>query len=147
MNGLKMLDAFARQRKRERFPNLPEFALSIRKYQDKTANDLTRCIIDWVTLNGGYAVRINTTGIYREDLGKYVPGGTKKGTADIHICENGLHLSVEVKIGADKLSLEQIECKKEVERAGGRYFVAKDFQSFFEFYQRLMAQKEKLLHG
>lgn len=46
--------------KKQKHPNVPY--LTKHQYSDKTANDLTRAIIDFVRLRGGQAERINTTG-------------------------------------------------------------------------------------
>lgn len=37
------------------------YTQKVKPYTDKTANGLTRCIIDWITYNGGDAQRINST--------------------------------------------------------------------------------------
>ena len=42
---------------------MPEKYLDKAKYRDNTANDPTKCIIDVVRLNGGYAEGINNIGI------------------------------------------------------------------------------------
>ncbi len=116
-----------------RFPNFPEYALVKPKYCDKTANGLTKCIIKYLRLNGWYAVRINTQGQYNEKLGKWTKCHTTRGTADIHACINGLHLSIEVKIDQDKQSDYQKETQRQIVKARGLYIIAKDFQGFLDW--------------
>jgi len=100
----------------------PDFAYPpTPKYDDRTANGLTKCIIDFIELRGFYATRINTMGIYDEKLGTYRKGTTKRGTADIHACIKGKHLSIEVKIGADAQSMYQEQTEQDIKKAGGIY--------------------------
>lgn len=114
---------------------MPAYGIVTPKFSDKDANGLTRCILEYFTLKGGYAVRINTQGQYNESLGRWTKSTTKRGTADIHACLNGLHYSIEVKIGADKQSDYQKITQLHVQLAGGRYYVAKSFQSFWDWIE------------
>lgn len=119
------------------------------KFEDRTANGLTKCIIAWVNLNGGQAERISNTGRYIDNSrivtdvlgnrkkigsGKYIPGTGTNGTADISATIRGRSVKIEVKIGADKQSDAQKEYQKTVEAAGGVYFIAKDFDEFLNWY-------------
>ncbi len=60
---------------------------------------------------------------------KWTHGNTRKGVSDIHTCIRGFHVSIEIKIGKDKMNQDQIK-----EKAGGLYFVANDFESFLNWY-------------
>jgi len=125
-----------------RLKAIPEHARPKTKFSDKSANGLTKAIIQWLTLNSCYAVRVSSAGRYLPGAKKFIPSTTKKGTADIHATLNiggsaGRHASIEVKIGKDKMSEAQERTKQEVERAGGLYFIAKDFDSFLEWYKSL----------
>jgi hypothetical protein len=131
MNWLKELTRMASEAKKRKYPNMPHHAIVPPKYSDSDANGLTRCILDFFHINDYYAVRINTQGQYREGLG-WTKSSTKRGTADIHAIVEGEHISVEVKIGRDRLSEEQEETQRLIELAGGTYIVARDFQSFCE---------------
>jgi len=83
-------------------------------------------------LNGHFAGRVNTTGVYNQKLGKYIHSGSRKGMADVTVVVNGRHVSIEVKAGKDRLRPEQLKVKQEVEMAGGVYFVVKSFDDFLE---------------
>ena len=122
------------------------------KYTDSTANGLTKCIVDWVNLNGYQAERISTTGRYidnskivtdvlgnskRIGSGKYIKGSGTKGSADISATIRGKSIKIEVKLNKDKQSDYQIKYQQDIERAGGIYFIAKDFDQFIEFYKSL----------
>lgn len=98
-----------------------------------TANGLTSAIVDYITYRGGYANRINTVGIYNAKLGRRVKSSTKKGTPDIDAILNGVPLKIEVKIGRDKMSDDQAKQMADIKRAGGNYFIAKDFPSVYEW--------------
>ncbi|MEJ7821484.1 MAG: hypothetical protein WKF85_04135 [Chitinophagaceae bacterium] len=122
------------------------YQMKLMPYRDDTANGLTKCIIDYINFKGGYANRINTMGVarkerinlafgnYRDNI-TYTPSTTNKGTADIKATIRGQSLDIEVKIGRDKLSDHQIKEKERVTRAGGLYFVARDMQSFVDWYK------------
>jgi hypothetical protein len=139
-DALSILRELKQAENRKLYPNVPEHALPRPKYSDKTANELTRAITDYIRLNGGYCTRINTTGQFRG--GKWVKGTTSKGTADLHAAISGRHVSIEVKIGRDKLSPAQIKQAGIIERAGGLYYVARNFSDFFDWLNTLNNGRE-----
>ena len=129
----------------------PEYIVRT-KYTDKTANSLTKAIVKWINLNGYQAERISTSGRWVDNSkvvtdvlgnqkkigsGKYIKGSGTKGSADISATIKGRSIKIEVKM-KDKQSEAQIEYQKAIERAGGIYFIAKDFDSFYEFYSTLV---------
>ena len=116
------------------------------KFTDKTANGLTKAIIAWVNLNGGFAERINTTGrmldntkIVKDALGfsrkigsvNWIKGTGTNGSADISATVNGKSWKIEVKIGKDRQSDAQKEYQERTERSGGIYTIAKTFDEFY----------------
>ena len=105
-------------------------------YTDKTANGLTKMIIDWINYNGGQAERINTTGRYLVGQRKWIKGTGTKGSADISATIQGKSVKIEVKIGKDKMSEDQHRYQEAIEKAGGIYYIAKDFDSFYEWYNK-----------
>lgn len=118
----------------------------VMKYSDKTANQLTNSIIAYLTFSGHYANRINVQGQARKEkiplaFGRHMdritftPSTTNKGTGDIHAIIQGRHVSIEVKIGKDYMSLNQLKEMERVTSAGGLYFIAKDMQSFVDWYK------------
>lgn len=150
MNALKILAELDYNAKRDLYQNVPEYAIAKTKFEDKTANGLTRCILQFLQLKNHWATRINTTGRllqgkeYTDVLGHrkqmkstWIKGTTKKGTADIHAVLFGKHASLEVKISRDKMSKHQIATKEQIESSGGLYYVAKDFESFYAWYNRV----------
>ena len=143
MTSLQPLHELHKANLRLKYPNLPEAAIASGKYKDSTANGLTKCVVAFITLSGGYATRVSTTGrminkgTETRDKLVYIPGTTKRGTADIHAIWHGKHLSIEVKIGKDKQSLAQIETERIVNDAGGYYFIAKNFETFYNWITKL----------
>ena len=149
MKALQILKELKLKDSREKHPNVPEHAIPNPKYSDKTANGLTKCIIDFLMLSGYQAERINTMGRPIDNrkqvtdvLGRVKTIGSmtwgkstaRKGSADISATIKGKSVKIEIKIGKDKQSDFQKEYQKEVERAGGIYIIAKSFQEFYDWY-------------
>ena len=131
------------------------YKMKINPYKEDTANGLTRAIIDWLNYSGCYANRINVQGQVRKETIQliqgnsmekihYTPSTTNKGTADISAIVNGRHWSVEVKIGKDRMSLNQLKEMVRVNKAGGVYFVARDMPSFVEFYHKQIVKYKEI---
>ena len=124
----------------------------IKAYTDKTANGLTRCIIDFIRLKGFQAERISNTGrpidrrqIVTNVIGQqrmigsleWIPGTGTNGSADISATIKGRSVKIEVKCkatGDNYQSAAQKYYQQQVEAAGGLYYIARDFQSFYDWY-------------
>lgn len=122
-------------------PSVPAAYIPLNTYTDKTANGLTRCIVDFIRANGGQAERINTTGmpiIRQLPSGRtettWRKGNTTKGSADISAIIDGKSVKIEVKIGHDRQSEAQKRYEQSVTSAGGYYYIAKNFDDFVEWY-------------
>ncbi|HUZ58681.1 MAG TPA: hypothetical protein VMU83_07860 [Hanamia sp.] len=113
------------------------YDMIVKPYRDNTANDLTKAVIDFINFSGGDANRINCQGQVRKINGGMIwtRGSTRKGVADIHAIFKGLHISIEIKIGNDKQSDAQVKESERVRGAGGLYFIAKNMESFLEWWQ------------
>ena len=96
---------------------------------------LQNAIIKYVTWHGWYANRISSAG--RKIGDKWISGNTKNGTADLHLIIKSIHISAEIKIGADVMSADQHSEKSRVEKAGGKYWVIKTFEQFLIEYDKL----------
>lgn len=150
-----LLDLKLAETKR-RYPNFPYPVTP--KYSDKTANGLTKCIIDWLNLNGHQAERISSSGRYIDTRqivtnvvsskvigsGQWVYGSGTKGTADISATINGRSVKIEVKIGKDRQSSYQKHYQAKIEQAGGIYIISKTFQDFYQWYLNFINSTE---HG
>jgi hypothetical protein len=130
--------------------SLPIHAIPKPKYSDKTSNGLTKCIIDWINLSGGMAERRSNTGRYLQPKtytnifgkeqqlqeGKYIKSSGRIGTSDISGIFSGVALSIEVKVGKDKMSQAQIKYKSDFEKAGGWHCVAESFNQFYHEFKK-----------
>ncbi len=132
----------------ERFKDMKPYP-----YTDKTANGLTRMVMDWIKFNKGQSERINVTGRFikakmitdvvgfKRQVGndKWIKSSGTKGSADISATIKGRSVKIEVKIGKDKMSEDQFKYQEAIEKAGGIYYIAKDFDSFYEWYNKMFA--------
>lgn len=147
--AVKQLEALADQDQQRKHPNFPPKYLAKSKYRDDTANGLTRCIVDYIRLQGGQAERINTTGIPQDTrqqvtdiLGRtrtigsvtWRTGGGTAGSADISATIQGRSVKIEIKIGKDRQSDAQRQYQAAIEAAGGLYYIAKTFTEFVNWY-------------
>ena len=127
-SAVRELEALAMEAVKERYPGLPYPCP--RKFRDDTSNGLTSCICQYIKLQGGFAVRINSQGQYDPRLGKWRHSGQRRGLPDIQAVFNGQPIFIEVKIKKDKLSEYQIKVRDELTGSGALYFVARNFTDF-----------------
>ena len=97
-----------------------------------TANELTSAIKQFLESNNCHVERVNN--ISRQVKGRWVKSAMMRGTADIHAIIKGRAVMIEVKIDKDKQSIYQKAYQLSVETAKGIYYIAKDFDSFYEWY-------------
>lgn len=140
--ALQELEQMHLQEQMRKYPNYPKEYFITPKFKIKEANGLTAAITHYIDLKGGYASRINSGGVYDQKLGTHRHGTTKRGFSDIQGVYNGLALYIEIKIAADRQSEYQKEFQKSVTKAGGLYFIAKDFESFVYWWKTLVDKKE-----
>jgi len=135
--AVKELERLAIVEARRLHPDIPDSVLCPRIFRDDSANNLTKCVVEYIRLKGGFASRINNQGTFNRKLNKYIPSTSRKGLADIMGTFRGLSLHIEIKTGKDRQSYEQKKIESEVRHAGGYYFLASDFQSFFQWFNQL----------
>jgi hypothetical protein len=110
-----------------------------------TANGLTKFCLNFITWSGYYANRINTMGRLidapeKQESGivltgkKWMHSTTKRGTADLHCIIKGRHVSIEIKIGTDRMSDHQKDEQARITAAGGTYIVVKTAEDFLDWY-------------
>lgn len=149
MKPLEILKQLKLNQIRQEYPSLPEHAIKHPKYSDKSANDLTKAIIDFLNLSGHLAERHSNEGrvidgrkTYTDVIGQTKTIGSLKriyssnvnGTSDLKAVINGKMIAIEIKFGKDRQSEKQKEYQKRVENAGGEYWIAKTFDQFYETY-------------
>lgn len=101
----------------------------------RKANGLTQAIVKFLLWHGHRATRVSSSG--RMIKGRYIPGTTRKGAADLSSTIKGRSVMWEIKIGADRASPEQLREQELEIKAGGQYFFIKSFQEFLEIYDSL----------
>ena len=149
---LRQMAAAEMKRKHTSYPE--NLTLPVKPYNDKTANGLTRCIIDFLKFSGWQAERINTTGrpvdrreIVTNVIGQkrqigsveWIRSGSTPGSADISATIKGRSVKIEVKCratGDHYQSEAQIRYQQAIEKAGGIYIVARTFEQFYGWYQK-----------
>lgn len=147
-DAVKALEEMYIEDHRSRYPSMPEYARTCKRYEDRTANGLTKCVIDFIRLNGYQAERINCTGRYVDNtqvvenvLGdkrrigsaKWLPTSGQRGTADISAVIRGRAVKIEVKI-KDRQSDDQKRYQADVEKAGGVYLLVRSFEEFKQWF-------------
>lgn len=95
------------------------------------SNELTRKIIEYIFKHDGFSWRSSSTGIPTAQGWRSAP---KIGTSDILGVYKGKILAIEIKIGKDKLRPEQDGFLQNIAHYGGLTFIAKDFDSFVNFW-------------
>ena len=141
-------------------PSMPFHYMARTKYTDKTANGLTKCIVDFLNLSGHQAERIRSEGrmidntrIVTDVLGhskkigsvQYIKSSSQNGTADISATVQvfvmgralGIACKWEVKM-RDKQSEAQAKYEQAVTTAGGKYFLVHNWIEFQEQYQSVL---------
>lgn len=104
------------------------------------ATELTNAVIDYIYRQEGFAYRAESSGVFDSKLQLYRTA-PKKGVSDIIGIYKGKFLAVEIKIGKDRLSPEQIGFLKNIAHCGGYTFVAKDLPSFQEWFTKNVIHK------
>lgn len=137
-DAVKHLEQLLYEEDLHRHPSMKPEHMARRKHRDDTAGGLTQCIIAYAKLTGAFGSRLNNQGVYRN--GKYTRSTARRGLPDIFITiSGGRSVFVEVKVGRDKMSVHQEAVRDEQKRAGGLYFVAHDFESFKNWFDKLSA--------
>lgn len=143
---------------RSKHPSMPDHGIPQPKYTDKTANGLTKMIIEFLQLKGHQAERISTTGRYIDNTkivsdvlghkkqigsGEWIKGTSTKGSADVSATIQGRSVKIEIKIGRDRQSKAQVDYMIAINKAGGIYVIAKDFDQFYRWYEILFENNQQ----
>lgn len=148
--AVKKLENLAFENKIKNYPNFP-YPIK-ENYKDNTTNELTKCVIDYITLRGFHAERINSTGAIKDNrttstdvLGNirtigsvdWIKSTTQKGTSDISATIQGRSVKIEIKCKAtgDNIQSEaQKEYQSQIEKAGGTYIIVSTFEEFYNWF-------------
>lgn len=120
-----------------KFPRIEPGLIARTKFDDKTANGLTKLICAWINFHGGNARRVNTGGIYDYKTGKYRFSGATNGAADISATWHGKSLQIEIKAGKDRPREDQLKQQARERAAGGIYEFVHNFDEFLKLIESL----------
>lgn len=151
VNAIKQLKELNLMQQRIKFPSMPDAYRFTPKYNDTTSNGLTKCIVDLIRLSGYFVERTGNEGrvidnrqTYKDVLGysktigsitRIKSSGTT-GTSDLKAIVKGKFIAIEIKCKAtnDKQRPSQREYQKQIEQSGGVYYTARDFSSFYQWF-------------
>lgn len=100
------------------------------------ANGLTKAVIQFLLWEGHRATGISSAG--RMVNGKYIPGRTRRGAADVSATIEGRSVMIEIKVGKDKPSEYQLREQQLEIKAGGQYWFIHTFDEFLEYYDSFL---------
>ena len=152
MTPLDHLRQLLKGEQREKYPSLPEHAMSINTFDKMNPEKREKKRIEkFLNLTGNYASIIEVRGqridkrkTYTDAIGQtktigsveFIGSGMRKGLADIKAIINGKPIDIELKRiykkGKDRQSEAQKAEQAKIERAGGEYWVVSSFEDFYE---------------
>jgi hypothetical protein len=109
-------------------------------YSDLDAKGLLRCIVDWVEISGGFVLHTNTKQDYSAHTGRWSRSSIKVSAADVIVFDQDTFIVVRIAHGEGKPNSYQEKMIQTLTNAGGLYFEAKDFESFYLFYESEMGR-------
>ena len=139
----------------QRYPSFlgREYVIPPPKLKETGANDLTRLVIDFLTLNNCQAERISSQGQYRDGKkqvtdvigrvrtigsGVWTKGTSTAGTADISATIKGRSVKIEIKWAKDRQSDAQKEYQNSIEKSMGIYIIVKTFDDFVIWFDNYL---------
>ena len=151
-----MLKQLKEQQLRQRYNRTPDewtkFAHQA-KFSDKNEKELERCIIEYGKIEGFQAERdkvkpnridnrikyVDSVGFVKQ-IGRitWTKSSMQAGSADLSLTIRGRSVKVEIKIGKDTQKKAQKEYQRQIEAAGGQYWIIKTFQEFYDRYQEFI---------
>lgn len=116
----------------KKYPMIEPRLVARTKFEDRTANGLTKLVCAWINFHGGNARRVNTGGIYDYKTQKYRRSGATNGAADISATWHGKSLQIEIKAGKDRPRQDQLLQQQRERAAGGIYEFVHSFDEFLQ---------------
>jgi hypothetical protein len=140
MNALEELSERVYEAKQKKYPNVPRHALSRHRYTANSANELTDCVLTWLSVKGHYCSRIQCQGQYQPKLGIFTPSTVRRGIGDILAIVSGQTIMIEIKYGRDQQSKYQKQTELDVKQSGGVYLTVRSFDGFIYWYKKFTAE-------
>jgi len=99
------------------------------------ANGLTQFIINFLNWRGHRATRVSSAGRFHN--GRRIKSITRKGSADVSATIAGISLMIEVKVGKDRPSSDQLAEQAKERKAGGMYEFIQNPDQFLALYDKI----------
>lgn len=98
---------------------------------EATEHEIQRSILDYLEFLGIFHYRNNSGAMPLESKGvrRFLRFGTP-GSPDIVIVKGGIYIGVEVKTKTGKQNPNQIQFQKDLEAAGGQYWLVRSLNDF-----------------
>lgn len=153
MNPLQILTETKTKEILHRYGDKAHAFLYQAKFSDKSEKELERCILYYAELMGFQAEpikvkpnRVDNRRHYVDSVGyartigsiTWTKSSMQAGSADMSLTILGRSVKVEIKIGKDTQKKNQKEYQKQIESAGGQYWIVKTFADFYEKYQKFI---------
>lgn len=150
--SLKLLEEIRLQHFKSNFPNFDFKLLLKQPYRDDTENGLIKCIIDFIKLKGGQAFFIQSNHNLTQDqkfskrscnalsLNEIITNNFNSN-ANISANIKGEAVKIEINKGNDQRSVYDLIDQTLIEASGCLYFIAKDFNSFMDWYLEMFEIK------
>lgn len=98
--------------------------------------DIQKTILDYLSYKQIFHYRQNNGSFFGERNGKrWAFRAARRGVSDIVAVIDGKYHAIEVKRPGGHLSAFQQEFKKDIEAAGGKYFVAYSVEDVIEYFE------------
>jgi hypothetical protein len=157
-DSIKVLEKLALQKLKECSPDNHYYPQP--KYTDKTTNELTKCVIDYIRFNSGQAEKINQRAFIKNNrktptytLGAIAIGSNewisrihKKEAVYIHSVINRKFVRIEVKIeatGDNNHPKGQTTYQSKIEVAEGYYLTVRNFTDFYNWLNDFYLEQYK----
>jgi hypothetical protein len=154
MKAIDHLKKLLIEAQKEKYPNLPEHAMSINTFDKMNPEKREKKRIEaFLNLTGNYGSIIENRGQridrrkeYTDVLGQkktigsvdWIGSGMRKGLADIKAIIKGKPIDIELKRkyakGKDRQSDHQKQEQSKIELAGGKYWIVESFEDFYRKY-------------
>lgn len=97
----------------------------------ESEQSIQRGILQYAAYKKIFCYKQNTTGIYRKSTDSYIPSPSR-GAPDLVCIVGGKYIGVECKTKRGAQSPVQLEFQRKIEKAGGKYLIARSVEDAYE---------------
>lgn len=117
------------------------YSMQVKPYSDRTNIGLTRCITDYLRYSGYHLVDRKSN---RRQSFKWRKSPSQSNPEEIEAVIHGRALRIQIRIGDEPVSGQQLREKLKAESTGGLFYVARDFQSFLHWFETVFSTTQKV---